>query len=95
MAVRRLNGQAVDLGLAFVALVWGFSPTLFKLALEQLDPLAFTFARFMLLSLVATGVLAVRGARGHAAWRIARGDVALLVVSGLSGYGIYRLFYMG
>jgi drug/metabolite transporter (DMT)-like permease len=90
----RLSHQAIDLGLLFVVLVWGFSPTLFKVALEELDPLAFAFVRFVLLSVVAVAVLAVRGARGGRAWRIARADVPLLIVSGLSGYGVYQLLYM-
>lgn len=89
-----LSVQPTDLGLAFVVLVWGFSPTLFKVALEELDPLAFVFLRFVILCLLAAAVLTWRGLRGGRAWRIARADVPLLVVSGLSGYGIYQLCYM-
>jgi drug/metabolite transporter (DMT)-like permease len=89
--VRRYS---VDLGLLFVALVWGVSPTLFKFALAQLQPLAFVFARFALLSAVSVAVLAWRGWHGGRAWRIARGDVVALIVSGLCGYGVYQLFYM-
>jgi drug/metabolite transporter (DMT)-like permease len=85
---------AIDLALLFVALVWGFSPILFKYALAELQPLAFVFARFVLLTIVATSVLAWRGLRGGRAWRIARGDIPALIVSGLSGYGIYQLCYM-
>jgi drug/metabolite transporter (DMT)-like permease len=92
--VRRVYVQRIDAALAFVVLVWGFSPTLFKVALAELQPLTFVFVRFVLLSLVAIAVLAWRGARGGRAWQIARGDVPLLVVSGLSGYGFYQLCYM-
>jgi drug/metabolite transporter (DMT)-like permease len=80
--------------LAFVVLVWGFSPTLFKLVLAELQPLTFVFLRFVLLSLLSIGVLAWRSRHGRRAWSIGRADIALLIVSGLSGYGIYQLFYM-
>jgi drug/metabolite transporter (DMT)-like permease len=85
---------ATDLGLIFVVIVWGFSPTIFKYALAELQPLAFVFVRFLLLSLVAVAVLTVRGLRGGTAWRVARGDLPALILSGLCGYGIYQLLYM-
>lgn len=94
MRWRNLSVQSTDLGLAFVVLVWGFSPTLFKIVLEELDPLAFVFLRFMTLCVLAVAVLTWRGLRGGRAWRIARADLPLLIVSGLSGYGVYQLCYM-
>jgi len=84
----------IDLGLVFVVVVWGFSPTLFKFVLIELQPLTFVFLRFTLLSAVAVAVLAVRGLRGGRAWRIRRRDIPYLILSGLSGYGIYQLFYI-
>ena len=92
--MRRDIAQATDIGLVFVVLVWGFSPTLFKVVFTEMQPLAFVFLRFLVLSAFALLVLAVRGARGGRAWRIHRGDIAALVISGLSGYGLYQLFYM-
>jgi drug/metabolite transporter (DMT)-like permease len=80
--------------LLFVVLVWGLSPTFFKIVLEELQPLTFVFLRFVLLSAVAVSVLAVRGLRGGRAWRIHRRDIPWLVLSGLCGYGVYQLFYM-
>ncbi|MBF6589038.1 MAG: EamA family transporter [Ktedonobacterales bacterium] len=90
----RRSSHAIDLGLIFVVVVWGFSPTVFKVVLEELQPLSFVFVRFVLLSVVSVGVLTWRGRRGGRAWRIARKDVPWLIVSGLSGYGVYQLFYM-
>jgi drug/metabolite transporter (DMT)-like permease len=92
--VRRLKPYAIDLGLVFVIVVWGFSPSVFKFALSELTPLAFVFVRFVLLCIVAILALAWRGARGGSAWRVRWRDWPLLIVSGLSGYGIYQLFYM-
>jgi drug/metabolite transporter (DMT)-like permease len=80
--------------LVFVIVVWGFSPSVFQIALSQLTPLALVFVRFVLLCLVSTLALVWRGARGGSAWRVRWRDWPLLIVSGLCGYGIYQLFYM-
>jgi drug/metabolite transporter (DMT)-like permease len=92
--VRRLKPYAIDIGLVFVVVVWGFSPNVFKFALSELSPLAFVFVRFALLCVVSILALAWRGARGGSAWRVRWRDWPLLIVSGLCGYGIYQLFYM-
>ncbi len=84
----------VDLGLLFVVLVWGFSPTVFKIILQEMEPLTFVFVRFILLCCLSVTVLFVRGRRGGRAWRIERRDILWLVISGLSGYGIYQLLYI-
>jgi drug/metabolite transporter (DMT)-like permease len=91
---RRVSANSTDVGLIFVVLVWGFSPTVFKIVLTELQPITFVFLRFVLLTMFAVVVLAVRGMRGGRAWRIARGDVVFLIVSGLSGYALYQLLYM-
>ncbi|HLY29763.1 MAG TPA: DMT family transporter [Ktedonobacterales bacterium] len=88
------RANAIDLGLLFVVLVWGGSPIIFKLILQEMDPLAFVFVRFLLLSVFSVSVLFVRGLRGGRAWRIERRDILWLVISGLSGYGIYQLLYI-
>src|SRR5262249_53899445 len=83
-----------DLGLIFVVLIWGISPTLFVIALGTLQPLAFMMIRFVLLSAISVIVLTVRGWRGGQAWRIRRADIPWLILSGLSGYGIYQFLYI-
>lgn len=94
LAIRLRVPQNTDLGLMFVVVIWGISPVFFKFLLREIQPLAFVYLRFVLLSLLSLAVLAWRGVRGGSAWRIRRQDVALLIVSGLSGYGLYQLFYM-
>ena len=88
--------HALDLGLVFVVAVWGVSPAVFKIALSELEPLTFVMMRFLLLSLVSIVVLLVRARRNQAIrpFRIRRVDLGWLVLSGLSGYGIYQLFYI-
>lgn len=93
---RLIDTHLLDLGLCFVAVVWGASPTLFKIALAEVDPLTFVLMRFALLSLVSVGVLLVYARRrpGIRPFRVRRADLLPLIASGLSGYGIYQLFYI-
>lgn len=95
--IRRFLGEhGLDLGLVFVVLVWGASPTVFKFALSEVAPLTFVIMRFALLSVVAIVALLIH-ARRHPTirpFRIRRQDILPLIVSGLSGYGIYQLFYI-
>jgi drug/metabolite transporter (DMT)-like permease len=88
---RRYN---IDLGLAFVVLVWGFSPTVFKIAFRELQPLTFIFFRFLILSLLSIVVLLVYRRRSGRTLTIRRQDIGLLILSGLCGYGLYQLLYM-
>jgi drug/metabolite transporter (DMT)-like permease len=90
----RLRKYSVDLGLALVVIIWGISPSLFKVALEEIKPFAFTYLRFLLITTIALVVLWFHGRRGGRAWRLERRDVLPLIVSGLSGYGIYQVFYI-
>ncbi len=89
-----MRRSLVDLGLLFVVLIWGISPTFFTIALGTLQPLAFVLVRFVLLSLISVAVLAVYRLRTGKGWRIKRGDIPWLIMSGWCGYGIYQLFYM-
>lgn len=92
---RFITAHALDLGLVFVVVVWGFSPTIFKVALEEVQPLTFVLLRFLLLSAVSVAALLFQARRtGRPAFRIPRGDLWPLIISGLSGYGIYQLFYI-
>lgn len=93
---RFIASHTLDLGLCFVALVWGASPTVFKFALAEVDPLTFVMLRFVLLCLVSVAVLLIY-ARSHPhirLFRVRRVDLLPLAVSGLAGYGIYQLFFI-
>jgi drug/metabolite transporter (DMT)-like permease len=95
--VRRfMASHRLDLGLCFVALIWGLSPTFFKIALAEVQPLTLVIMRFGLLSLVSVVVLLYYARRRPEIrpFRVRRADAGLLIISGLSGYGIYQLFYI-
>jgi drug/metabolite transporter (DMT)-like permease len=89
-----LRKHSVDVALSFVVILWSVSPSFFKIALEEMDPFAFVYARFLLITLLAVVLLWLHGRRGGRAWRFERRDILPLIVSGLSGYGIYQLFYI-
>ena len=89
-----LRKHSVDLALFLVVLFWAVSPSLFKFALEEMDPFAFIYVRFLLITALAVVILWAHGRRGGRAWRFERRDVLPLIISGLSGYGIYQFFYI-
>lgn len=93
---RFISSHLLDIGLFFVVLVWGVSPTFFKIALAEVQPLTFVIMRFLLLSAVAVVVLFIQARRRPAVrpFHIRRADIVPVIVSGLSGYGIYQLFYI-
>ncbi len=93
---RFITSHSLDFGLVFVVAIWGLSPTIFKVALEEVQPLTFVIMRFALLSLVAVVAVLIVAARRPEIrpFRLRRGDLPLLIISGLSGYGIYQLFYI-
>jgi drug/metabolite transporter (DMT)-like permease len=86
--------HSVDLALSLTVLIWGVSPSLFKFALEEMDPFAFTFVRFLFITALAVVILWVSGRKKGQIRNIERRDVVPLIISGLSGYGIYQLFYI-
>ncbi len=76
-----------------VVLIWASTFILTKDAFDEFDPLAFVFARFVLVSALSLSVLAFRGS--HSGWRrywhIDRADIPRFVFAGLFGYTIYQL----
>lgn len=80
----------VDAALFAVALMWASTFTLFKIAWHDVDPVAFTGIRFLAMVAFSVGLLAV--ARDRVLPR--RGDLPLLVASGLSGYFFYQMGFV-
>ena len=76
-----------------VVLMWASTFILTKDAFEDILPLAYAAVRFGFVTLLAFGVLAIRGARGQQDryWRIERADLPRFLMAGLFGYTIYQV----
>jgi len=88
-----LTALLPELAAVAVVLVWASTFVLTKNAYEEFRPLAFTFVRFIGITLVAFGALAIRSRGGDRDtwWRIDRADVPRLIASGVFGYCFYQL----
>lgn len=84
-----------ELALLTVVLLWASTFIITKDAFKQMTPLAFAFLRFLLIILLAFGVLAWRG-RGDPAryWRIERTDAIWFALPGICGYFFYQLGFV-
>jgi drug/metabolite transporter (DMT)-like permease len=80
-----------ELALLAVVLMWSTSHIVTKSVYAQINPLAMTFARFVLITALAFGVLLIRGRPGGRGLR--RADLPRFIVAGLSGYTVYQLCY--
>src|SRR3954451_4774226 len=81
-----------ELAQLLVVTMWASTFVITKAAFSEVSPLAFAFVRFVLMTLLAFGVLAVRG-RGK--WRrVHRADVPLFIAAGLTGYTLYQLGFV-
>jgi drug/metabolite transporter (DMT)-like permease len=91
-----LIGAALpELALLTVMLLWASTFILTKDLFTQMTPLAFAFLRFLLIILLAFGVLAWRGRNDPARyWRIARADAIWFLLAGSCGYFFYQLGFV-
>lgn len=81
---------SIDLGMLLVVLIWGVNFVILKVALREIDPLAFAALRFGLATAIMAGLtLAFEGSL-----RIRRGDFWKLLGLGLLGNGIYQILFM-
>jgi O-acetylserine/cysteine efflux transporter len=77
-------------GLLYVAVCWGLNVVLVKAAIGRLDPLVFTALRFVAMTPLVFGLLAVSGQQV----RVRRRDVPLLIACAACGYGAYQYFWI-
>ncbi|MDQ2864789.1 MAG: DMT family transporter [Candidatus Eremiobacteraeota bacterium] len=77
-------------GLLYVIFAWALNTVLVKQAVTQIDPLAFTFMRFIAMTPLAFLLVRISGSRIH----VARSDIALLVLCGACGYGVYQYLWI-
>lgn len=78
------------LSLFYVVLAWALNTVLAKQAVAQIDPLAFTFLRFIAMTPLAFLLVRIAGNRIH----VERRDIGTLIVCGACGYGIYQYFWI-
>jgi drug/metabolite transporter (DMT)-like permease len=77
-----------------VVMLWSSTFIVSKAVFAEVAPLAFIFARFILMSALAIAVLFVMHVRRGVEWRIAREDLGLFVLAGLTGYTLYQLGFV-
>lgn len=96
IARRPAGGFLPDLAAISVIIVWASTFSLTKNAYEEIQPLAFGFVRFIVITLIAFAVLAIHAHRNHQPswWRIRREDLPLFVLTGLCGYTFYQLGFL-
>ncbi len=85
-----LRRLLLPLALLYVVLAWALNTVLAKQAVAQMDPLAFTFSRFLVMTPLAFALARLGGNRIH----VARRDVPALLVCGACGFGVYQYFWI-
>ena len=75
-----------------VVMFWASTFVVAKAAFSEVSPLAFLFARFVIMVALAFAVLLVLQ-RGAGRW-VDRSDWGLFVLAGLSGYTLYQLGFI-
>jgi drug/metabolite transporter (DMT)-like permease len=79
-----------ELAQTLVVGLWASTFIVTKHAFAEMSPLAFTFVRFGLMTVLAFVVLAARGRR----WRLRRADLPRFALAGLMGYTLYQLGFV-
>src|SRR5207244_9611937 len=80
----------VDAALLLVVVMWAATFVTFKVAWREVNPIAFTGVRFLVITAVAVGVLALSKARRLPS----RADLPMLALSGLTGYFLYQMGFV-
>lgn len=91
----RISGVLPEMSQFAVVVMWASTFILTKNAFDDIAPLAFIFARFVIITALSLSVLAVQGRRRGWAryWRIERSHWSALIAGGLLGYTAYQLLF--
>jgi drug/metabolite transporter (DMT)-like permease len=76
--------------LFYVILAWSLNTIIAKQAFAQINPLAFTFLRFLVMTPLAFAMARAAGGRIH----IERRDVWTLILCSLCGFGLYQYLWV-
>ena len=82
--------SSTDLMMLLMVLIWGVNYSVIKVALQTLPPFTFNFLRFTLATLLMVVLLRPRG---ETLW-VARRDIPAMLLLGLTGQGVYQLFFI-
>jgi drug/metabolite transporter (DMT)-like permease len=88
LAVER---HATELVALLVVTIWGVNFVFIKAALDEWDPLAFTFVRYVGMLALSWGVLLWQRRQRGAALAVARADLGRVALAGLLGFSCYML----
>lgn len=91
LALPRARSLAgTDLMMIGMVVIWGVNYSIIKLAMRSLSPFTFNVVRFSLATLLMLLLLRARGE----SLRIARRDIPAMLVLGLTGHGLYQIFFV-
>jgi drug/metabolite transporter (DMT)-like permease len=76
--------------LLYVVAAWALNAILAKQAISEMDPLGFTFLRFLVMTPLAYGLAYLGGGRVH----VERRDILKLIGCGICGFGAYQYFWI-
>jgi drug/metabolite transporter (DMT)-like permease len=85
-------GFAPEIAQLTVVMLWASTFVVTKAAFAEVSPLAFIFARFVIMVALAFAVLLLLQ-RGPG-WRVERADWPLFALAGLTGYTLYQLGFV-
>ena len=74
------------LGILYVVAAWALNTVIAKQAVAEIDPLAFTFMRFLVMTPLAFLLVRMAGDRIH----VERGDWPALILCAACGFGLYQ-----
>jgi drug/metabolite transporter (DMT)-like permease len=80
----------VYVALLYVVSTWALNTVFVKQVVTEIDPLAFTFLRFLVMTPLAFLLVRLSGNRV----RIHREDLGMLLLCGACGYGAYQYFWI-
>ena len=76
--------------LLYVVLAWSINHIVAKQAISQMDPLAFTFLRFLIMTPLVFVMVYASGRRLH----IERRDIPTLLLCSACGFGVYQYLWV-
>jgi drug/metabolite transporter (DMT)-like permease len=89
-----MRSRLPEVALLCVVTVWASTFILTKQAFAEFSPLAFAFARFAGITVLAFVVLAAAVRSGTAKWGVWRSDLPRFVLVGICGYTLYQLGFV-